>query len=147
MSRKTARNAAMQLIFENLAGGQGGEETLQMVYEQMREEAIANDQEPTKKDRLYIATLLEGVLGSLDDLDDLIGSASRGWTVDRMPKVDLTIMRLGTWEILHRDENTPGAVIIHEAVELANQYGEEESGRFINGVLGTILRTQEDQDK
>lgn len=143
MARNTARTAAMQLIFENLAGGQGGEETLQMVYEMMRAEGKANDGEPGDLDRAYIASLLEGVLDHLDELDEMISNASKRWTIDRMPKVDLTIMRLGVWEILHHDENTPGAVVISEAVELANQYCDENSGRFINGVLGAILRSVE----
>ena len=59
-----------------------------------------------------------------------------------MPKVDLTILRLATWEILH-EEDVPGSVAINEAVELAGRYFEPVSGRFINGVLGTILRKKE----
>lgn len=142
MSRVTARAAAMQMIYERLAGGQGGEETIQMVYEELREEGAARDNEPGMADRAYITELLEGVLDNIDELDAKIEAASRNWTVDRMPKVDLTILRLGAWEILH-EEGIPGSVAINEAVELANRYSEPDSGRFINGVLGTILRGKE----
>ncbi len=135
----------MQMIFEQLSGGCGGDETLAMVYEQFREQGTALEGDPSLTDRAYITRLLEGVLNELDTLDDLISGASRGWTIERMPKVDLTILRLGVWEILHRTADTPGPVVVNEAVELANQYSGENSGRFINGVLGTILRAQEDQ--
>ena len=144
MARVTARAAVMQMIYESLAGGQGGEETLQMVYDQLREEHAESirEDEPGKADRDYISRVLSGVLENLDELDEQIGSASRGWTVERMPKVDLTILRLAAWEILH-EEDVPGSVAINEAVELAARYSEPASGRFINGVLGTILRRKE----
>ena len=142
MSRATARAAAMQMIYEHLAGGQGGDETLEMVYEELRAEGTARDDEPGVADRAYVSTLLEGVLDNLDELDEKIQAASRNWTVERMPKVDLTILRLGAWEILH-EQDVPGSVAINEAVELAARYSDPDSGRFINGVLGSILRGKE----
>jgi len=145
MARSTARAAVMQMIFENLAGGEGGEETLQMVYEALREEntgAPIGEKEPGKSDRAYITRVLEGVLNNLDDLDEEIQAASPRWQVSRMPKVDLTILRLATWEILHEDD-VPGSVAINEAVKLANRYSEPTSGRFVNGVLGAINRKKE----
>ena len=72
-----------------------------------------------------------------------IAGASRGWSLERMPRVDLTIMRLATWEILY-EKDIPGSVTINEAVELANRYSDpDSSSRFINGVLGAILRKSE----
>ncbi len=150
MARSTARAAAMQMIFEHVSGGEGGEETLQMVYDELREET-ANDNEPVREnepgkgDRSYIDEVLSGVLDHLDELDEKIAAASRGWTIERMPRVDLTILRLACWEILYRDD-VPGSVAINEAVELANRYSDpDNSSRFINGVLGTILREKEAQ--
>lgn len=147
MARVTARAAVMQMIYEKLAGGQGGEETLQMVYDELRAEGVpgvetVKDSEPGKADRAYITRVLDGVVTHLDELDEQIASASREWSIDRMPKVDLSILRLATWEILH-EEDVPGSVAINEAVELASRYSEPASGRFINGVLGTILRRKE----
>lgn len=147
MARVTARAAVMQMIYEKLAGGQGGEETLQMVYDELRAEGVpgvetVRDNEPGKADRDYITRVLDGVVSHLDELDEQISAASRDWSIDRMPKVDLAIMRLATWEILHEDD-VPGSVSINEAVELASRYSEPASGRFINGVLGTILRKKE----
>ena len=148
MARSTARAAVMQMIFENLAGGEGGEETLQMVYEALREEGVPGvaeigEKEPGKSDRAYITRVLEGVLNNLDDLDAEIQAASPRWQLTRMAKVDLTILRLATWEILH-EKDVPGSVAINEAVKLANRYSEPASGRFVNGVLGAVLRKKED---
>ena len=146
MARKTARAAAMQLIFEQLAGGQGGEETLQMVYEALRQEEASQVEagEPGVKDRAWIQGVLEGVLAHLDELDDEISAASRNWTIERMNKVDLTILRLAAWEILfENDKDVPGTIAISEALELAEKYSDPASVRFVNGVLGTILRKKE----
>ena len=142
MARVTARAAVMQMIYEHLAGGEGGEETLQMVYDELRAEGVPGveairDNEPGAADRAYITRVLDGVVNHLDELEGEID-----WRVERMPKVDLTILRLATWEILH-EEDVPGSVAINEAVELASRYSEPASGRFINGVLGTILRKKE----
>lgn len=147
MARSTARAAVMQMIFENLAGGEGGEETLQMVYEALRHEGVPGvaeigEKEPGKSDRAYITRVLDGVLNHLDELDEAIQAASPRWQVSRMPKVDATILRLAAWEILY-EEDVPGSVAINEAVKLANRYSEPSSGRFINGVLGAINRKKE----
>ena len=147
MARVTARAAVMQMIYEHLAGGEGGEETLQMVYDELRAEGVpgveaVRDNEPGEADRAYITRVLDGVVNHLTELDGDIEAASRDWRVERMPKVDLTILRLATWEIL-QEEDVPGSVAINEAVELASRYSEPASGRFINGVLGTILRKKE----
>ena len=146
MSRKIARAAVMQMIYEHISGGEGGEETLRMVYDELRADGEFNvrDDEPGEAERAFITRVLKGVLESMDELDEQIEAASREWTLERMPRIDLTILRLATWEILHADD-VPGSVAINEAVELANHYSEPASGRFINGVLGTILRKKEAQ--
>ena len=148
MARSTARAAVMQMIYEHISGGEGGDETLQMVYDELRDEqkdggTIILDNEPDAEDREWIDKVYRGVLEKIDELDEKIGAASRGWTIERMPHVDLTILRLAVWEILF-EEDVPGNVAISEAVELANRYSDpDKSSRFINGVLGTILREKE----
>ena len=137
----------MQMIYEHLAGGEGGEETLQMVYDQLRRDGVpgveeVRQTEPGQADRAYITRVLDGVMTHLQELDEKIAAASVDWTLERMPMVDLTILRLATYEILY-EADVPGSVAVNEAVELANRYSEPASGRFINGVLGTILREKE----
>ena len=147
MARITARAAVMQMIYEHLAGGEGGEETLQMVYDELRKDGVPGvdeirPTEPGEADRAYISRILDGVLSHVTELDEKISAASVNWSLERLAKVDLTILRLATYEILYEDD-VPGSVAINEAVELANRYSEPSSGRFINGVLGTILRDKE----
>lgn len=147
MARITARAAVMQMIYEHLAGGEGGEETLQMVYDELRKDGVPGvdeirPTEPGEADRAYISRILDGVLSHVTELDEKISAASVNWSLERIAKVELTILRLATYEILYEDD-VPGSVAINEAVELANRYSEPSSGRFINGVLGTILRDKE----
>ena len=80
--------------------------------------------------------MVEGVGAHLADLDGAIERASRGWRVDRMAVVDRCVLRLALFELLHTD--TPTAVVIDQAVELAKTYSTARSGRFVNGVLGAI---------
>ena len=69
--------------------------------------------------------------------DELIAAKARGWTLARMPVIDLTVMRMATFELLERPE-VPTAVVLDEAVELAKRYSTDDSGRFVNGVLAAI---------
>ena len=85
----------------------------------------------------FTAELVSGVEEERDDLDILIGETAKGWSVDRMAVVDRAILRVAVYELLHRPD-TPLAVAIDEAVEAANELSTEDSGRFVNGVLGRI---------
>ena len=147
MSRTTARAAAMQMIFEKISGGQGGEETLKMVYDELREDGLPGvkkigGKEPDEEDRAYITAALEGVLSHREEIDALIDRTSKGWPLERMSQVDLTIMRLAVWEILYAGD-VPGSVSIAEALELTERFSDPEDKAFVNGILGTILREQE----
>ena len=149
MSRTTARSAAMQMIFEKISGGQGGEETLKLVYDELREYGASEDRkvdprEPDEEDREYITAALDGVLSHREELDALIGKTAKGWSLDRMSQVDLTIMRLAVWEILYA-EDVPGSVSIAEAMEMTERFSDPEDKSFVNGILGTILREHEAQ--
>ena len=147
MSRKTARAAAMQMIFERISGGHGGEETLRMVYDELREDGLPGvesirQKEPDEEDRAYITAALEGVLAHLEEIDSRIEKTAVGWTLDRMALVDLTILRLAVWEILYA-QDVPGSVSISEAVELTDRFSDPGDKAFVNGILGTILREKE----
>lgn len=87
--------------------------------------------------RGYADELVQGVWGSLQEIDEIIVRASKNWRLDRMTRVDRNVLRLGTWELLH-EADVPRAVILDEAVELAKRFGTEESGAFVNGVLDKI---------
>ncbi len=82
--------------------------------------------------------MVAGVREHGEQIDGLIDAAATGWRIERLAAVDRSILRLGTWELLYTD--TPPAVVIDEAVELAKQYSTAESGAFVNGVLERIRR-------
>ena len=146
MSRKTARSAAMQMIFESVSGGQGGEETLKMVYDELREYGVpggrtVGKKEPDEEDRAYITEAFNGVLDHLDELNERIDKTAKDWPIDRMSLVDLTILRLAVWEILYKPD-IPANVSVAEALELTEQYSDPGDKPFVNGILGTIVREQ-----
>lgn len=87
----------------------------------------------------FTEELVRGVAARLDELDSVIGEHAEGWTVPRMAVVDRTLLRLALHEMLHR-EDVPVAVAIDQAVAAAKELSTEDSGRFVNGILGRIAR-------
>ena len=83
--------------------------------------------------------LVRGVESATDDIDRVIATHSRGWTVERMPALDRAILRVGVFELRERAE-VPTAVVIDEAVRLAKRFSTDDSGRFVNGVLAAVAR-------
>lgn len=84
--------------------------------------------------------IVEGVISDLDELDELIESVSEHWTIARMPVIDRNVIRIGVHE-LRTDRATSTAIIVSEAVRLAQTYSTEKSAAFVNGVLATLART------
>lgn len=118
----------MQLVFEQLFGGEGETETLVDLI----------DYAPGESDRQYIDMVVAGVKEHAADLDSEIAVCLRGWTIQRLSRVDLAILRLSVFEMKYA--GLPVAVSINEAVELTRKYSSETSCSFVNGVLGTISR-------
>jgi N utilization substance protein B len=87
--------------------------------------------------RAYAESILLGVVGDKDGVDARISKASEHWRIARMTRVDRNVLRLATWELVN-ELGTPRAVILDEAVELAKRFGSEDSGAFVNGVLGRV---------
>lgn len=118
----------MQLVFEQLFGGEGEAETLVDLI----------DYTPAENDRAYIEAVVSGVREHAAELDAEISACLRGWTLNRLSRVDLAILRLSVYEMQYG--GIPAPVSINEAVELTRKYSAEESCPFVNGVLGTISR-------
>jgi len=85
----------------------------------------------------FAADLVSGVGEHQDEIDELIRRFAKDWTLERMPVVDRNVLRVGVYELLQRPD-VPTAAVISEAVELARRYSTDESGRFVNGMLGRI---------
>ena len=126
-----ARAQAMKLIYEWEMGGDGGEETRLNLLEVRPDEREAD----------YMNRMFEGVVANVKAVDEKLIPFLKGWTLERLNRVDLAILRLATWELTLGQ--TPTSVVINEAVELANQYSTDKAGGFVNGVLGNLGRALE----
>ncbi len=89
------------------------------------------------KDRQYMTAKYDGIVSRLGELDEKIDSAAKGWSLERIGKVELTALRLGLYEMLY-DDDIPVSVAIDEAVELAKRYGQDSSAAFVNGILANF---------
>jgi N utilization substance protein B len=96
---------------------------------------------PGLKDDIFVWQLIKGVTEKQPALDRVIENAAPEWSIDQITIVDRNILRLGLWELLFGNkEEVPPKVAINEAIELAKSFGARASGRFVNGVLGTVYR-------
>lgn len=127
MSRRRTRERALQVLFEVDVGRQA----LEAALERMRPEVSGQDWE-------YLRTVCTGVWTARAELDRTIAELTADWPIDRLANTDRSVLRLAAYELLHTE--TPPQVVINEAVELAKRYGTEDSGRFVNGVLGALAR-------
>ncbi len=96
-------------------------------------------EEATGKDQEYILNKYRAIVEKKDEIDELINKVTEGWKTNRMNRVDLTILRLATYE-LKWDEDVPLGVAINEAVELAKKYSSDEGPSFVNGVLAKVVK-------
>ena len=83
--------------------------------------------------------LVDGTAAHRDEVDEVIAANAHGWTLKRMPAIDLTVLRIASFELFHRPD-VPTAVVLDEAIELAKRFSTDDSGRFVNGVLASIAR-------
>ena len=99
---------------------------------------LADIENLEESDRDYISRKYMNIMNHTDELDEKLNSISMGWKTSRMNRVDLTVLRLAVYELEYEKEEVPVGVAINEAVELAKCFGSEESGAFVNGILGKI---------
>lgn len=101
--------------------------------------------EETIEDKSFIGELVRGVNTRQQEIDDIIRPVAPEWPIEQIARIDRIILRIGVYELLF-EENVPPKVAINEAVELAKAFGGDNSSKFINGVLGTILRNKEESE-
>ena len=131
MDRSLAREIAMKMLY---AASLGGEESMNEVLEQSEQADTLSG-----SDKTFLENLVYGVQTRQEELDGVIGQYAQGWALNRLAKVDLTILRMAVYELKYMPEVPVGAAI-NEAVELAKAYGEDKSSGFINGILGSVAR-------
>jgi len=134
MSRRQARERALQVLFQVDLGNIDPNEAFFKMDESLGR---------LKKNIEFSQELVNGTLANLSFIDQIIADISKDWNIKRMANVDRNIMRLALYEILFC-EDIPYNVSANEAIELGKVYGSEESGKFINGILGRVLENPEE---
>jgi len=134
-SRHRAREAAVQMLYQWEVGRASMLEVGQTFWTGPAASEPFGDEL-----RVFATTLATGVAGAVAEIDPIIVEAAENWRIERMNVLDRLILRLAIYEFLH-EPDTPGKVIINEALELARTFSTDDSVRFINGVLDAVRRT------
>lgn len=131
MNRRKSRETAMKLIYEMQIKKEGFEE----IFEDFKEHT---EEDISELDLEYIGNSLKGVSENIVLIDATISKHLINWKIDRLSKIDLSILRLAVYEITF-EEDIPSIVCVNEAIELAKEYSQDITGAFINGVLGRLV--------
>jgi N utilization substance protein B len=129
-TRRRARELALQLLYQSELTDATPEE-MQAGFEEWR-----NSSESVRD---FADRLLRGTLDRIDEIDEELGHQTTHWRLERLAAVDRNILRLAMYELMF-DADTPHAVVIDEAIEIAKKYGTKDSGRFVNGVLDGFVK-------
>ena len=130
--RSKTRETLMQMMFQMELTGDFTEEA---------KSAFKEDHLEDGSDEAYFDAAFDAYINHNNEIDDIIEQYSRGWKIERLAKVDLSVLRLCLGEILYlNDKEIPARASISEAVRIAKLYGSSDSGKFVNGILGRIYR-------
>lgn len=135
-NRHLGRIIALQTLYEEEFRSEAGDTDFDLVEVLSRN--IARYAEMVD-DVQFIRELVHGVIAKAAELDALLQPIAPDWPIDQIARMDRLVLRIGLYELLH-EKDVPPKVVINEAVELAKAFGGENSSKFINGVLGTVLR-------
>ena len=125
MKRRTAREKALQAIFQIDMSGAAAEDALEHVL----------DGSPSDQ---YLQRLVIGTAEKMEEIDEVIIKHLEKWSIKRLANVDRNLLRLSVFELLFCKDEVPANVVIDEAIEIAKVYGDEQSSKFINGVLSKV---------
>ncbi len=144
MTRGNARELAVHLIYSRNFTGDDPEQVIatrldKEYYDKLREENQVYSDRPSRAQMAYIDNVVIGVANRTDDLNGYIQQYSIGWDISRISRLARTIMQLAIFEILYV-EDVPTGVAISEAVRLAKMYDGDDTGAFVNGILGAFAR-------
>ncbi|MDD5589627.1 MAG: transcription antitermination factor NusB [Candidatus Portnoybacteria bacterium] len=134
-NRHLSRSIAMQSLYEWDFLGKDNSKLEEIIAKNIQEFGPGLDSQE------FIRRLASGVIENIDKLDRIISKSAPEWPLEQITIVDRNILRLGLYELLFGDrQEVPPKVAINEAIELAKSFGGESSGKFVNGVLGTVYR-------
>jgi len=145
MKRRLAREIAVQSLYQMEMNEVSAGEAVDMLLEEARgdDSELGAGKEDIGAVDAHARSLVDGVTGRLDAIDGMLAHYLTGWNMDRLSRVDRQVLRLACYEMVFRDDVPPKAAI-NEAIELAKHFGTDESGKFVNGVLGRLLSSLEE---
>jgi len=127
--RRQGREMALQALYRAEVTGDPSPQATELLWEHFEAPIEA---------RGFALDLVHGVLERRDDIDERLAAVAENWSLGRLSRVDLNVLRIAVYELLQRDERVPTSVILDEAIEIARRYGGEESSQFVNGILDRI---------
>lgn len=144
MTRGNARELAVHLIYGRAFTGEEPEQVISTrmekeYYAQLAEESDVYSDRPSRAQLRYIDTVVTGVANREEELDEQIQKYSIGWDISRISKLARCILRLAIYEIQYVDD-VPAGVAVSEAVRIAKKYNDNDTGAFVNGILGSFVR-------
>ncbi len=141
-SRHLARSIALQTLYEwdfFRNEERGYKEIIEKNVKESAKEA---------SDLSFVHSIVDGVIENISELDKIIVAAAPEWPLDKITIIDRNVLRIGLYELIYADKKeVPPKVAINEAIELAKEFGGSSSGKFINGVLGTVYKEIEGEDQ
>lgn len=135
--RRKAREVALQVLYQMDILKIDAKEAIELFWDNF--EAPENIKD-------FSVHLIEGTWNRIEEIDDVIRSCSENWSLERMAKVDKSILRMSVFELLHCDD-IPPKVTLNEAIDLGKEYGSENSGSFINGILDALYAKIRNEDE
>ena len=132
MSRRKAREIALQALFQFDFTKNDDENLIEML---IKETKGLNQQSI-----LFTREIIKGTIANLEAIDATIKTVSNDWKIERMAAVDRNIVRMAVYELKFNSEDTAPKIIINEAIEIAKIFGSDESSRFVNGILGALIK-------
>ncbi|WNQ09392.1 transcription antitermination factor NusB [Paenibacillus aurantius] len=139
MKRRLAREIALQSMYQMQMNEVSSHEAITTAITEAlhdNEADLSVKGESISPD--YVQELVEGTEKHLTVIDEILSVYLKGWKIDRLSKIDREVLRLAAYEMIYRDD-VPPKVVVNEAIELAKHFGSEESGKFVNGVLGKMI--------
>ena len=150
MTRANARELAVHLIYGREFTGEEPDQVVSVrlareYYDKLSTENDVYSERPSKNQVAYLDKVVAGVANRTDDLNSIIGKFAIDWDVSRISRLARSIMQLAIFEILYV-EDVPTGVAINEAVRLAKKYDGDDTGAFVNGILGSVVRSMETEE-
>ena len=131
-SRRQSREIALQALYRIELTGDSSAEALELLWQHFEAPVDA---------RGFAIELVHGVVEDREAIDRMLADVAQNWSLTRLSRVDLNVLRLAAHELMRRDERVPTSVIIDEAIEISRRYGGEDSAQFVHGILDAVAGT------